>query len=580
MATHILSSTARSGFGSRLHSVATCRLPLARSQLPHRISAIRVQSTTAQDTTAPEQYDVVIVGGGIAGSALACALASGKASSTQKIGLIEAFDLSSHAKWSPRPDQYSNRVSSLTPKSVAFLKKIGVWAELDPSRVAEMEGMQVWDGVSGARITFDAANATSTRSSFLHQVLSTSGLIGNPAADLEYRDSSFNDGSDIKSSPLAWMTENLHVQYGLQKQILGHQERGVKLDIFERTKVQGITVKQAYPTDADVSAPAGSTAADVSDWPVIELDNGKKLQARLLVGADGVNSPVRSFASIESLGWDYQQFGLVATLKVDHLTSTAPGNGVGIAWQRFLPTGPIALLPLNNGFASLVWSTTPKIAQDLKKLPASDFCVLVNAAFSASPAELEYLYKNIGPDGQPLVDFQQETEWRAGVQDMEAFRTAFGSSRTDAKPPKVIEVQENTRAPFPLRMRNSNSYVEDRVALVGDAAHTVHPLAGQGLNQGLADVECLARVIEQGLLSGSDIGNIHSLTPYSSERFLPNLAMLGTVDKLSKLYNTDLSPIVWARSLGLTAVDSMGPIKTEIMRFAMGLEDAPHSNRS
>jgi len=145
-------------------------------------------------------------------------------------------------------------------------------------------------------------------------------------------------------------------------------------------------------------------------------------------------------------------------------------------------------------------------------------------------------------------------------------------------------------------------------SLCRDAAHTVHPLAGQGLNQGLADVECLARVIEQSLLSGSDIGklakklqffrhlkqlryliltsfyfyfsgNIHSLTPYSSERFLPNLAMLGTVDKLSKLYNTDFGPVVWARSLGLTAVDNMGPIKTEIMRFAMGLEDVPSSSR-
>ncbi|KAF9282690.1 putative ubiquinone biosynthesis monooxygenase [Mortierella alpina] len=554
--------------------------PLTQHFRHHRIEHIRSQSTSASTAAAsvpPEQYDVVIVGGGIAGSALACALASAKASGAQRIALIEAFDLSNHINWSPRPDQYSNRVSSLTPKSVAFLKRIGVWSELDLSRVAACEGMQVWDGVSGARITFDAADVDGMQSSFLHQVFSgklpTKTTLNNSSNSNGHDDDTTLNGRE--SSPLAWMTENLHVQRGLQKQIMAHQARGVKLDIFEKTKVQSITANQA---DSTSTTEAAAESVDISDWPILQLENGKRLQTRLLVGADGVNSPVRSFANIESLGWDYSQFGLVATLQIDPTTSTAPGQGRGIAWQRFLPTGPVAMLPLNNGYASLVWSTTPKIAQDLKKLPARDFCALVNAAFSASPAELEYLYKNIGPNGEPLVDFQQEIEWRASVQATEPSKTMLrGGAHADAKPPKVVDVQENTRAPFPLRMRNSSSYVEDRVVLVGDAAHTVHPLAGQGLNQGLADVECLARVIEQSLLSGSDIGNIHSLTPYSSERFLPNLAMLGTVDKLSRLYNTDFGPVVWARSLGLTAVDNMGPIKTEIMRFAMGLEEPSSS---
>ncbi|KAF9350710.1 putative ubiquinone biosynthesis monooxygenase [Mortierella sp. AD094] len=565
MTAYLLSRAARTG-ASRLGSARTaCLLSTTRAQ-PQCMTSTRFHST---ESSTSDQYDVVIVGGGIAGSALACALATGKASSTQKIALIEAFDLSNHINWSPHPDQYSNRVSSLTPKSVAFLKKIGVWSELDLSRVAACEGMQVWDGVSGARITFDAVNVDRMQSSFLHQVFSGATATVNDSASSEFNE---DVAGDNEGSPLAWMTENLHVQYGLQKQILAHQAKGIKLDIFEKTKVQGIAANQSGSAEL-------SGATDISEWPTVHLDNGKKLQTRLLVGADGVNSPVRSFANIESLGWDYSQFGLVATLQIDPLTSTAPGNGKGVAWQRFLPTGPIAMLPLNNGLASLVWSTTPKIAQDLKKLPPRDFCALVNAAFSASPAELDYLYKNIGPDGKPLVDFQQEIEWRASVQEMEASKTMIRGNTEDAKPPRVVDVQENTRAPFPLRMRNSSSYVEDRVVLVGDAAHTVHPLAGQGLNQGLADVECLARVIEQSLLSGSDIGNIHSLTPYSGERFLPNLAMLGTVDKLSKLYNTDFGPVVWARSLGLTAVDNMGPIKSEIMKFAMGLEEPTPSKR-
>ncbi|KAG0006775.1 putative ubiquinone biosynthesis monooxygenase [Modicella reniformis] len=557
MTSHLLSRAARARTGRRLNPAAVaCLLPSVAHAQYRQPAIVRFLSS---DAGAPEQYDVVIVGGGIAGSALACALASGKASSTLKIALIEAFGLNDHIQqWSPRPDQYSNRVSSLTPKSVTFLKKIGIWAELDPSRVAPLEGMQVWDGVSDARITFDAANIQGTQASFLHQVFSgaritidninTTTTTASNSQDSEFQDAGEREAS---SQPLAWMTENLHVQYGLQKQILAHQTRGIQLDIFERTKVQTITANPTTTTTTttlnDVAQSAQGGQVDISDWPVIELDNGKKLQTRLLVGADGVNSPVRTFAKIESLGWDYAQFGLVATLQIDPMTSTAPGYGKGIAWQRFLPTGPIAMLPLNNGLASLVWSTTPKIAQDLKKLPPRDFCALVNAGFSASPAELNYLYNSIGPDGQPLVDFQQEIEWRASVQEMEASKSVIrGHSKVDDKPPKVVGVQENTRAPFPLRMRNSNSYVEDRVVLVGDAAHTVHPLAGQGLNQGLADVECLARTIEQSILNGSDI---------------------------------DFGPVLWARSLGgLTAVDNIGPIKTEIMRFTMGLEDSASSS--
>jgi ubiquinone biosynthesis monooxygenase Coq6 len=213
----------------------------------------------------------------------------------------------------------------LTPKSVGFLKKIGVWSELDVSRVAACEGMQVWDGVSGARITFDINNVDTMQSSFLHQVFSGATATVNDNEPTE------NISSD-NNSALAWMTENLHVQYGLQKQILMHQSKGIKLDIFEKTKVQGITNESRDST--------------CSDWPIVQLDNGKTLQTRLLVGADGVNSPVRSFANIESLGWDYSQFGLVATLQIDPATSTAPKNGKGIAWQRFLPTGPIAMLPV------------------------------------------------------------------------------------------------------------------------------------------------------------------------------------------------------------------------------------------
>ncbi|KAF9938188.1 putative ubiquinone biosynthesis monooxygenase, partial [Modicella reniformis] len=190
----------------------------------------------------------------------------------------------------------------------------------------------------------------------------------------------------------------------------------------------------------------------------------------------------------------------------------------------------------------------------------------------ASPVELNYLYHNIGPHGQPLVDVQQEIEWRASVQEMEASKSIIrGHSNVDAEPPKIVDIQENTRASFRLRIYNSNSYVEDFVSYGSYSSSA-------GRTESQPDVECLARTIEQSLLNGSDIGNIHSLTPYSSERFLRNLVMLGTVDKLLKLYNTDFGPRYGHVRWDLTAVDNIGPSKTEIMRFAMGLEDSASSS--
>ncbi|CAG8687014.1 11666_t:CDS:2, partial [Acaulospora colombiana] len=205
------------------------------------------------------------------------------------------------------------------------------------------------------------------------------------------------------------------------------------------------------------------------------------------VGADGLNSVVRSFTNIESLGWDYNAHAIVATLHVDPLIENAT------AWQRFLPTGSVAMLPLEND------------------------------SF------------NIG----------DEFEWRHNVESREA------KSRL---PPLVLGVQKKSRAMFPLRMRNSESYVKERVVLVGDAAHTIHPLAGQGLNQGLEDVQCLAKVIEHGIITGQDID-------YSSARYFSNVLMLGAVDKLHKLFGTKLAPIVLARSLGLRIVNNIEPLK-------------------
>lgn len=161
---------------------------------------------------------------------------------------------------------------------------------------------------------------------------------------------------------------------------------------------------------------------------------------------------------------------------------------------------------------------------------------------------------------KPACNISEEYHWRESVakksmNEQEIFDREF------SLPPEIIQVQDKSRASFPFRLRNAESYVSDRVALVGDAAHATHPLAGQGMNQGLLDVECLSQLLEKGATEGQDIGNIHLLRQYASERYLRNIMMITSCDKLHRLFSTDAAPVTWARSLGLNAVNNTGFLK-------------------
>ncbi|KAK9242059.1 hypothetical protein V1506DRAFT_480725 [Lipomyces tetrasporus] len=460
------------------------------------------KASSAYDKIASCLYDVVVVGGGISGLTLAAALKSSRYTSHLRIALVEGMPLASVKSWSPDPDIYSNRVSSITPASQQYLSQIGVWDHVHTERVQAYDDMRVWDGVSGARIHFDA----------------------------------FHLGTE--DGTIAYMTENLNLQHALLSR-LGSLSSDPPVTILDNTKVAEIT--NGYEFD-DV---------DLSSWPTLKLSTGDSLTARLLIGADGVNSPVRAFANIESRGWDYNQHGLVASLEMEW------DDRQRIAWQRFLPTGPIALLPMPDGKASLVWSTTPKYAAHLKSLGAGAFCTLVNAAFRLGMVDLDYLISRVDEE-----EIKEDFEWRDARLPVEAEGQQF--------PVRVVEVQEGSRASFPLRMRHCDTYVAPRIALVGDAAHTTHPLAGQGLNLGQGDVASLVRVLERAVQHGSDIGDEVVLQAYWAERYPVNHVMLGVVDKLQKLYCTDFPPIVGLRTVGLEVVESLDWVKKMIMRQAAG----------
>ncbi|KAI8985371.1 hypothetical protein BDB01DRAFT_742283 [Pilobolus umbonatus] len=475
----------------------------------------RTLATVADDSL----YDIVIIGGGVAGASLACSLGSMPAMRNTRVALVEAMDLSNVKNWTPKENVFSNRVVSLTPGSKGFFDKIGVSKHMAIDRADGYKDIKVWDGVTDASVHLDAA------------VL-----------------------KGMKEEVIAYIVETLNIQSAALKRMEECQQEGFQIDLIEKVKV------------LDIKKSEDPETACHQDWPTIHLDNGRTLKSRLLIGADGINSPVRTFAGIDSLGWDYDAHGVVATLKLD------PKRPNKTAWQRFLPTGPIAMLPLNDEYASLVWSTKPSIAKSLKGVSNKDFCSLVNAGYRMSTIDLKYLYKQIDTSSnEPRCDIQDEYEWRESVANKSLTEEEI-RDREYSLPPEVIDIQENSRASFPLRLRNSESYITDRVALIGDAAHTTHPLAGQGMNQGLLDVECLSQILEKGITEGQDIGNIHLLRQYPSERYLRNIMMISSCDKLHRLFSTDAAPITWARSLGMNALNNLDGVKGEIMKYAMGIE--------
>jgi ubiquinone biosynthesis monooxygenase Coq6 len=200
-----------------------------------------------------------------------------------------------------------------------------------------------------------------------------------------------------------------------------------------------------------------------------------------------------------------------------------------IAYQRFLPTGPIAFLPLSPTVSSLVWSTRPHLASALLASEPAVLASMINAAFRLPEVSLCYLRNLIiesHAKGTPLrhPEVQEEIMWRErshAINPNSAYSCAVtnagvnvGVPPTDSEllPPLVTSLQAGTVASFPLRFNHTESYLGEghgsRTVLIGDAAHTVHPLAGQGLNMGLADAECLAKCIEQAILQGGDVGQL------------------------------------------------------------------------
>lgn len=249
----------------------------------------------------------------------------------------------------------------------------------------------------------------------------------------------------------------------------------------------------------------------------LALADGVCLQADLLVAADGALSRVREMMGFTCREWDYGHRAIVATVEVER-------SHEATAWQRFLPSGPLALLPLPGSegrhYCSIVWSLQDDKVDAILALDDEAFC----------------------------VELERVSEARLGA--------VLATSR---------------RFAHPLRQRHAVDYVQPGVALVADAAHTIHPLAGQGINLGLQDVAVLAQEIEAGQHCGVSPGQLELLRRYQRRRKGENLMMMTAMDGFKRLFEQQALPLRWLRNVGMRRIDTLVPVKRQLMRHAMGL---------
>ena len=250
----------------------------------------------------------------------------------------------------------------------------------------------------------------------------------------------------------------------------------------------------------------------------IETDDGQKIRASLIVATDGRASPTRKTAGIDVVSWSYGQTGIVCTVahERDHR---------GIAQERFLPAGPFAILPMTEQRSSIVWTERAELAPRLLALDRPAFTAELTRRFGDYLGALE----TVGP--------------------------VFS---------------------YPLGLLHAKRYIAPRLALAGDAAHAIHPIAGQGLNIGLRDIAALAELIVDALRLGLDPGSPVTLDRYERWRRFDNSMMLAATDGLNRLFSNDSAALQLARDLGLAAVDRLPAVKGLFMRHAMGqLGDVP-----
>jgi 2-octaprenylphenol hydroxylase len=388
-----------------------------------------------------------------------------------------------------RKGAYDLRTLALTRASQFILTNGGAWAAIVADRACGFTGMEVWEAGSGQDPSQRPDNAAQAQRGIRYQC------------------------ADIGEPVLGFIVEHSVVLAAL-------------LDVLDQRRmsprygagVVGFVVREQAIGKSKQQSRTAQEFAGVE----VELDSGELIRARLLVGADGQDSKVRQLAGIAPRAFDYQQQAVVATVatELEHEHT---------ARQIFLPTGPLAFLPLADANkSSIIWSTTPALATELESCDDEEFAARIADAFEYRLGEVSWC---------------------------------------------------SARSTFPLQRLHATRYIAPRVALVGDAAHCVHPLAGQGANQGLLDVACLVQVLSECADDGRprwnprshDIGGDRVLRRYERWRKGDNTIVQWALDGLQTLFASEHAELKRLRVDGLRIADQIPLLKRFIMRYASGV---------
>jgi 2-octaprenylphenol hydroxylase len=391
--------------------------------------------------------DLLIVGAGMVGSALALALRD----SGLNILVVDGGPLTVRPFVADAP--FEARVSALSIASQRILERLGVWDGIVARRVSPYSDMHVWDGSGTGKVHFSASS--------------------------------------------------------VHAEVLGH--------IVENRVVQDALVERLHDSDIGLLADARLEQMRHSgdDW-LLTLSDGRTLRAPLVVAADGANSTVRRMTGTATREWDYLHHAIVTSVR------TADSHRK-TAWQRFTDDGPLAFLPLDREgehWCSIVWSVTPEQSERLMKLDDERFCRELESAFEGCLGQV---------------------------------------------------ISADSRVCVPLRQRHAKRYVAPGLALIGDAAHTIHPLAGQGVNLGFLDAAVLAEVLRDGVERGERLADERVLSRYERRRMPHNLTLMAAMEGFERLFQADALPVRLLRNAGLKMVDHSAEAKALLVRQALGL---------
>jgi len=388
-------------------------------------------------------YDIIIIGGGIIGSTLACALAE---CTSLSIAILEAKE-PMHL-WNA--SHYDHRVSAITLSSQRIFQSLKIWEKIKAKRLSAFTKMYVWDDVSGGDIHFDSA--------------------------------------EIASAQLGFIIENNAIQTALLERINEY-----KIDFLAP-----VELLQYHLNKADIT---------------LKMNDERSLKAKCVIAADGAQSWMREQAQIQTTFKTYHESAIVCSV-----VTALPHEKT--ARQVFLETGPLAFLPLENEYeSSIVWSLPVHLSKKYASCSA-------------------HLFKEI---------LAQEFSHQLG---------------------EIKEVSH--RYCFPLHKHQANRYIGERLALVGDAAHVIHPLAGQGINVGLLDVASLVDVISQSIQMKRDFSNQSELRRYERWRRADNAALLIGIDWIKSFFASDKKVIKGFRTFGLNQLDHSRFLKKFLVSYASG----------